>query len=81
MNNIDPKRIAKILGKRGGEATKKKLGKEHFKTISRKGVEARWKKHKIVWRGDFTGILSNKFFLHWFAAYINNGSNVLVQNG
>ena len=35
---------AKELGKLGGEATKKKLGKEHFKRISKLGVKARSEK-------------------------------------
>ena len=35
--------IARVLGKRGGEATKRKLGREHFKRISKLGVEARQK--------------------------------------
>ena len=35
------KSIAKELGKLGGEATKAKLGKEHFKRISKLGVKAR----------------------------------------
>lgn len=38
---IDSTQAAKVLGKRGGEATKKKLGKEHFKRISKLGVKAR----------------------------------------
>ena len=37
----DIKTIAQELGKLGGEATKKKLGKEHFKRISKLGVKAR----------------------------------------
>ena len=32
---------ARELGKRGGEATKAKLGKDHFKKISKLGVKAR----------------------------------------
>lgn len=41
---IDPSEAAKVLGKRGGEATKAKLGKEHFKKISKLGVKARHEK-------------------------------------
>lgn len=37
--------IARELGKRGGDATKAKLGKEHFKKISKLGVKARSEKH------------------------------------
>ena len=35
--------IARELGKRGGEATKAKLGIEHFRKISKLGVKARKK--------------------------------------
>ncbi len=35
--------IARELGKRGGKATKAKLGIEHFKRISKLGVKARKK--------------------------------------
>ena len=35
--------IAKELGRRGGEATKTKFGKAHFKRISKLGVKARKK--------------------------------------
>ena len=35
--------IAKELGRRGGEATKAKFGKEHFKKISKMGLKARRK--------------------------------------
>mgnify|MGYP001585405812 CR=1 len=38
------KDAAQILGKAGGLATKKKYGKEHFRSISKKGLEKRWKK-------------------------------------
>lgn len=33
--------IAKLLGSSGGKATQKKYGDEHFKRISRLGVEAK----------------------------------------
>jgi GTPase SAR1 family protein len=39
--------MAKELGKKGGEATKSKLGKEHFKKISELGVKARYEKNKV----------------------------------
>jgi len=39
---------AKQLGKRGGEKTKATKGAEHFKRISRLGVEARRKKRRGV---------------------------------
>lgn len=35
------KEARKSLAKQGGEATKKKHGVEHYKEMSRKGVEAR----------------------------------------
>lgn len=38
---VDPSEAAKTLGKRGGEATKAKLGVDHFKRISKLGVKAR----------------------------------------
>ena len=38
-------KIARELGKLGGEATKKKLGVEHFKRISKLGVKARNEKN------------------------------------
>jgi hypothetical protein len=40
-NQPDMKEIAKLLGRKGGEATSKKHGKDYFKRISRLGVEAR----------------------------------------
>lgn len=36
--------IARLLGRRGGEKTKRTKGVEHFKKISRLGVAARRKK-------------------------------------
>ena len=36
--------IAKELGRRGGEATKARFGKSHFKKISKLGVRERKKK-------------------------------------
>lgn len=35
---------AKALGKLGGEATKKKHGKEFYSEIGKKGMASRWKK-------------------------------------
>ena len=42
MNKLSD--IAKKLGKRGGEKTKARFGKSHFKKISKLGVKARKKK-------------------------------------
>lgn len=36
--------MAQALGQRGGNATKKKLGIEHYKAISQKAAEIRTKK-------------------------------------
>lgn len=33
---------ASLLGKKGGDTTKKKYGKEHFSKAGRKGMEKRW---------------------------------------
>ncbi len=45
---MDIKEIAKQLGKRGGDTTKKKYGKDHYKKIGMKGAKKRWKiKSKI----------------------------------
>jgi len=41
MNKLS--NIAKKLGKKGGETTKKKYGKNYFKKISKLGVKARKK--------------------------------------
>ena len=38
---MDVTKLAKLLGKLGGQATKKKLGKAHFRRISVLGVAAR----------------------------------------
>lgn len=43
MNYNRISNIAKELGRRGGKATKAKLGIEHFKRISKIGVKARRK--------------------------------------
>lgn len=45
---MDIKKYAKELGKRGGNKTKKKYGKEHYKNIGIMGANKRWKiKEKI----------------------------------
>jgi hypothetical protein len=38
--------IAKLLGKKGGQSTVKKYGKDHLKRISKLGLEARRAKAK-----------------------------------
>ena len=40
------KDIAKLLGSKGGKATQEKHGTEHFKRISKLGLEARRAKAK-----------------------------------
>jgi hypothetical protein len=38
--------LAKYLGTRGGEKTKQKYGKEHYKKISQQALLKRWGKKK-----------------------------------
>lgn len=38
---LTTKQMAKLLGSSGGKATKMKYGDEHFKRISKLGVEAK----------------------------------------
>jgi hypothetical protein len=38
---LTTKQMAKLLGSSGGKATRKKYGDEHFKRISKLGVEAK----------------------------------------
>lgn len=42
------RQIAKLLGSSGGKATRKKYGTEHFKRISRLGVEAKRLKRQAL---------------------------------
>ena len=42
-------KMAKVLGKRGGEVTKAKLGIKHFKRISKLGVKARHEKGEFAY--------------------------------
>jgi len=42
------RQIAKLLGSRGGQATRKKYGDEHFKRISKLGVEAKRLKRQAL---------------------------------
>lgn len=44
---MDISNIAKQLGSKGGKATKKKYGEDHFKKISKLGLEARRAKAKL----------------------------------
>jgi len=37
-------KIAKFLGKKGGDKTLVKYGKKHFSDAGRKGMASRWKK-------------------------------------
>lgn len=39
---MDYKKYLKIIGKKGGNATKKKHSKNYYKKIGRLGNEARW---------------------------------------
>lgn len=41
--SIDLKTIAKLLGAKGGQATKNKHKHDHFVAIGKKGAEKRWK--------------------------------------
>lgn len=43
---MDISKIAKALGKKGGEKTVEKYGVDHFKKISELGVKARQEKKK-----------------------------------
>lgn len=43
---MDISKLAKLLGKKGGQATHDKYGKDHFKRISKLGLEARRAKAK-----------------------------------
>lgn len=45
-NEISLKDIAKLLGSKGGEATRDKMGKDYYKRISKLGLEARREKAK-----------------------------------
>ncbi len=44
MKNTELSELAKQLGKRGGEKTKKKYGPDYYKKLSKKGLAARWHK-------------------------------------
>lgn len=44
MKNTELSELAKQLGKRGGDKTKKKYGSDYYKEISKKGLAARWSK-------------------------------------
>ena len=44
LRKVNESKFARELGRCGGEATKKKLGKAHFKRISKLGVKARHEK-------------------------------------
>lgn len=37
---------AQLLGKKGGNTTKKKYGSKHYSEAGKKGMDARWKDHK-----------------------------------
>lgn len=45
---LTTKQIAKLLGSKGGKATQKKYGDEHFKRISKLGVEAKRLKRQAL---------------------------------
>lgn len=64
-------KIAKQLGKLGGETTKRRHGKEHFKRISKLGVEARKSKQNaknkeypsrgtVILKGDKTWVADGR---------------------
>lgn len=40
------KDVAKLLGKRGGQATKEKYGTSHFSTAGKLGNEKRWSEYR-----------------------------------
>lgn len=44
---MDVSEIAKELGKRGGEATVKKYGKEHFAQMGKKSKRGKAKKEEV----------------------------------
>ena len=57
MTDEELKQMASAMGKKGGSTTKEKYGTEHYKRISRLGVEAR-KKNKQMERAAKTNVKS-----------------------